>query len=376
MNFNEIISKLDHVANNPKEMLDGYLKDGKKVVGMFPVYTPGEIVHAAGMVPMGLWGGKTEINQAKQYFPAFACSIMQAIDEYGLKGTYKGLSAVVVPCMCDTLITMSQNWKSGIKDIEMIPFVHPQNRKIEAGVKFLMAEYEHVKAKIEAIAGKEITEEELQASIAVYNENRLALQEFVELVSTHLNTVTPKMRSAVIKSGHFMLKEEHTALVKELNELLKAMPEEKFDGKKVYVTGIIYDDPEILDLMEENKLAIAYDNVAQETRQFATLVPEKGDTAMERLARQWQEIEGCTLAYDPYKKRGQMIIDQVKAHDIDGIIYALMKFCDPEEYDYPIIKKEFEDAGIPHLYLEVEQEQTNKGQIETKLQTFADLLSV
>lgn len=373
MNFNEIISKLQFASENPQEIAKQYVAEGKKVVGVMPVYTPEEIVHAAGMVPVGLWGGNVEINDAKQYFPAFACSIMQSILEFGLKGTYKDLSAVVIPAMCDTLICMTQNWKSGVKDMPMIAFVHPQNRKIEAGVKYLVAEYEGVKAKLEEVAGKEITEEELTKSIDVYNEHRKVMQEFVELVPKHLNTITPAIRNAVIKSGLYMLKEEHTALVKELNEILRNSDEEVFEGKKVLVTGIIFDQKEVLEILEENNIAIAYDNTAQESRQFMTLVPE-GATALERLARQWSDIEGCTLAYDPQKKRGAMIADDVKRLGLDGVVYALLKFCDPEEYDYPIVKEDLEAAEIPCLYLEVEQESTNSEQIRTRVQTFAEML--
>lgn len=373
MNFNEIISKLQFASENPKEVAKQYVAEGKKVVGVMPVYTPEEIVHAAGMVPVGLWGGNVEINDAKQYFPAFACSIMQSILEFGLKGTYKDLSAVVIPAMCDTLICMTQNWKSGVKDMPMIAFVHPQNRKIEAGVKYLVAEYEGVKAKLEEVAGKEITEEELTKSIDVYNEHREVMQEFVELVPKHLNTITPAIRNAVIKSGLYMLKEEHTALVKELNGILRNSDEEVFEGKKVLVTGIIFDQKEVLEILEENNIAIAYDNTAQESRQFMTLVPE-GATALERLARQWSDIEGCTLAYDPQKKRGAMIAEDVKRLGLDGVIYALLKFCDPEEYDYPIVKEDLEAADIPCLYVEVEQESTNSEQIRTRVQTFAEML--
>lgn len=375
MNIQEIISKLEFVANNPKKQMEEYTSSGKKVVGVLPVYTPEEIVHAADMVPMGIWGGNTEVNQAKQYFPAFACSIMQSIAEYGLKGSYKGLSAVVIPCMCDTLICMTQNWKSGVKDIPMIPFVHPQNRKIEAGVEYLMAEYNGIKEKLEKIAGKEISEEKLKESISIYNEHRKTMQEFVELVPKRLNTITPYIRNIVIKSGNFMLKEEHTAFVRELNEQLKTMPDEIFLGKKVLVTGIILDSKEVLDVLYENQIAVAFDNVAQETRQFKTFVPEKGKNSIERLARQWSEIEGCTLAYDPEKKRGKMIVEDVKRLELDGVIYALMKFCDPEEYDYPIVKADLEEADIPHVYIEIEQQSSNSEQIRTRVQTFVEMLS-
>ncbi|WP_101773693.1 2-hydroxyacyl-CoA dehydratase subunit D [Peptostreptococcus faecalis] len=374
MALNELISKFEYAANNPKQLMKDYLASGNKVVGCAPVYTPEEIVHASGMIPMGIWGGQVELESANQYFPAFACSIMQSIMEYGLRGSYNGLSAIIIPCMCDTLICMTQNWKSGVTSIPMIPFVYPQNRKIQAGVDYLITEFEGVKKKLEDICGHEITEESMAKSIDIYNEHRAVMREFVELVPDYLNTITPYIRNCVIKSGHFMKKEDHTELVKELNKTLKAMPKENFTGKKVLVTGIILDSKEILDVFESNNIAVAYDNTAQESRQFMTPVPD-GDNALERLARQWSNIEGCTLAYDPYKKRGKMIVENVKRLDLDGVVYAMMKFCDPEEYDYPIVKMDLDGAEIPHLYIETEQQSTSIEQIRTRIQTFADILA-
>ena len=52
-----------------------------------------------------------------------------------------------------------------------------------------------------------------------------------------------------------------------------------------------------------------------------------------------------------------------------------MKFCDPEEYDYPVVKDDFDAADIPNLYIEVEQESSNAEQIRTRVQTFVEMLS-
>lgn len=374
MKINEIISRLEYAANHPKEMLKEHVDAGYKAIGCFPVFCPEELVHAAGMVPMGIWGGNIEIVKAKEYFPAFACSLVQAILEYGIKGSYSGLSGVIIPAMSDTLITLTQNWKSAIKDIPMIGFVHPQNRKIEAAVDYLVTEYELVKSKLEEISGKKITEEALKNSIDIFNEHRRVMMEFVEMVPDYLNTFTPTLRSAIIKSGHFMRKEEHTQLVKELIEHYKAEPKEKFNGKKVLVTGIILDDKNILEILENNDLAIAYDNVAHETVQFATPIPERGKTQIERLARQWSDIEACSLAYDPEKKRGKLIAEDVKRLGLDGVLYAMLAFSDYEEYDYPIFKKDMEAAGIPHLLFEVEQGSPSIEQLRTRVQTFAEIL--
>ena len=41
----EILAEFKDIADNPRKQLDKYLAQGKKVVGVFPVYTPEELVH-------------------------------------------------------------------------------------------------------------------------------------------------------------------------------------------------------------------------------------------------------------------------------------------------------------------------------------------
>ena len=69
----ELLAQLHEVAANPRKQLDKYLAEGKKVVAV-TYYTPQEIVHSMGLVPMGVWGADMEINEAKKYYPAFICS--------------------------------------------------------------------------------------------------------------------------------------------------------------------------------------------------------------------------------------------------------------------------------------------------------------
>ena len=111
MAVNELLAQLHEVAASPKKQLDKYLAEGKKVVAVAPVYTPQEIIHSMGLVPMGVWGADMEINEAKKYYPAFICSIMQTILELGIKGEYEGVSAIVIPSLCDSLKCLGQNWK-------------------------------------------------------------------------------------------------------------------------------------------------------------------------------------------------------------------------------------------------------------------------
>ena len=152
--LNQHLAALKAACDDPAGRLRHYISQGKKVVGCFPPYAPEELVHAAGMIPMGLWGGRAELKLSKSYLPAFACPIMQANMEFGLNSAYRGLSAVMIPALCDTLRCMTQNWRYGVRDIPMIPIVYPQNRTSPASVDYLIGEYETVNTMLYTITGQ------------------------------------------------------------------------------------------------------------------------------------------------------------------------------------------------------------------------------
>ena len=370
----EIINEFKAIADNPRKAMDDYKKEtGKGAVGIMPVYCPEEIVHAAGYLPIGMWGAqKKQISKARTYLPPFACSIMQSVMELQLEGVYDDLEAVIFSVPCDTLKCMSQKWN---RPVPAIVFTHPQNRKIakDAASVFAREEFNIVKEKLEDILDVHISNKAIKNSIAVYNENRAACREFSDVAAEYAAVVTPSDRHAVIKARWFMEKSRHTALVKELIAALKAEPAPEFKGKKIIVTGIQVEPYDVLDIFQENGFAIVADDLAQETRNFRQDVPDDDDALM-ALARAWNEFDGCSLATDANKPKGQMIIDAVKKYGADAVVVCMMKFCDPEEFDYPILLQEFEAAGVKNLYIEVDQESTAFEQVKTRIQTFAEIL--
>ncbi len=86
------------------------------------------------------------------------------------------------------------------------------------------------------------------------------------------------------------------------------------------------------------------------------------------------DLRGDTFFYEEDKSKGKNLIRAVKDNQADGVVVCMYKFCDPEEFDYPVYKKELEDAGIPILYLEVDQQMDSMEQIRTRLQTFSEML--
>ncbi|HIY04840.1 MAG TPA: 2-hydroxyacyl-CoA dehydratase family protein [Candidatus Anaerotignum merdipullorum] len=368
-----ILSQLKDIAANPKKAMDDYKAEtGKGAVGIMPIYAPEEMVHATGYLPMGIWGaqGKT-ISKARTYLPPFACSIMQQVMELQCEGAYDDLAAVLFSVPCDTLKCLSQKWKG---TSPVIVFTHPQNRGLEAANTFLVKEYELVKAQLEHYLGVKITNADLERSIAIYNENRQVMREFVKVAADYPQVIDAVSRHAVFKARQFMLKEKHTELVKELIAEVKAMPVQPWTGKKVIVAGILLEPNELLDIFNEFGLAIVDDDLAQESRQIRVDVLDGEGGPLYRMAKAWQQMYGCSVATDTKKGRGKMLMNKMVQTGADAVIIAQMKFCDPEEWDYPVLYREFEERGVKNLMIEVDQEVTSFEQVKTRLQSFVEMM--
>ena len=93
--YREILEStpLESVAMQKKEHPD------TKMVGCYPVYTPVELIHSAGMQPVGVLGGgnRLEIAYADSRFQSFVCSIVKSTLELGFTNKLDSLDGIVLP---------------------------------------------------------------------------------------------------------------------------------------------------------------------------------------------------------------------------------------------------------------------------------------
>ena len=372
--YKDTIEKLTAAGLNPgKTIAETKKETGNDLVGVFPIRTPEEVVYAAGCVPIGMWGGHTEITLADKYLQSFCCSIMRINLEYALRGVYNDVKAVLIPTFCDTMKCIVENWKLALPQVPTIAFAYPQHHKLQAGMEFTIDEIKRVKHELELALHKIITNEEVEEAFRVYEDWRKTMREFTALAAQHPEIITAKKRYAIIKAGCYMDKAVYTKLVKEINEGLKSEGPSTFKGIRATVTGIMMEPVDVLDIFEENNIAIVGDDLSHQSRAFRALSPDSG-TVLEKMAGRIAAQEGDTFLYEASKDKGDMLIDMVQETNADAIVLFMMKFCDPEEFDYPILKKQMEEASIPLLYLEVDQQMESYEQLRTRVQSFAEMI--
>ena len=113
--------------------------------------------------------------------------------------------------------------------------------------------------------------------------------------------------------------------------------------------------------------------MAAESRQYRTDAPEDG-TPLQRLASKFSNMGCCSLLYDPQKTRILNIVENARSCGAKGVLMVLTKFCDPEEFDYPLIRRACEAAGLPCIQIEIDRQMQSFEQARTAIETFKDLL--
>ena len=371
MSATERIQSLAAAGRTPKQTILQSMKDtGKKAIGCFPIYLPEEIIYASGLLPVGMWGGQTAMKEVDRYIQGFGCSIMRANMELGIRGTYRFLEAIVIPTYCDTMKSILANWIIAVEEPKVLPYTVLQNRQSSGSLAFILHQNEKLRGELAQLIGRPITDGDIEEAFAVYEAYRAAMRRFVALVKDYPVSLNPTDRHLVMKAAWFMDKKLYTQQLTELMDELEAQPKERSVGPKVVVTGLMTEPVKLLEAFTENGYTFVADDLAHESRQFRTLSRNEG-TTMERIACRMLDLRGDTFFYEENKSKGPRLIQAVKELGADGVVVCMFKFCDPEEFDYPVYKKELEEAGVPMLYIEVDQQMDSIEQLRTRIQSFA-----
>ena len=133
---------------------------GRKAIGYMPLYVPREIVHAAGMLPVGILGGgdQIEVIQGDAYYQSYICRIPRSTLELGLTGRLDCLDGMLFPSICDVIRNLSGMWQIMFPGKYVRYFDVPQNFDDAIGGRFYVNELQGLREDLGKLAGKPISD--------------------------------------------------------------------------------------------------------------------------------------------------------------------------------------------------------------------------
>jgi benzoyl-CoA reductase subunit C len=356
-------------------------RPGRKVIGYMPVYVPREIVHAAGMLPLGILGGGAdlEVIHGDAYYQSYICRIPRSTLELAVTGRLDFVDGMMFPSICDVIRNLSGIWQILFKDKYVRYFDAPQNFRDEVGGVFYCNELRELREGLGKLAGREITDDDIRRSIAVYNENRRVVNEVYDFRSA-----TPwKAPSAevylLMRAGMVLPPEEHTALMREYLAAAEAENRPMRDNCRVLLTGVFCEQPplNLIKSLEISGCYIVDDDLLLVTRWLLSEVPTAGDP-IGNLARAFLHQSAQTAAkYEADREqKGSYLIDAIRRRNADGVIFAAPSFCDPALLDQPMMISRLEALGIPYITMQYAENSGQMQPIREQSGTFADSIKL
>jgi benzoyl-CoA reductase subunit C len=354
---------------------------GRKAIGYMPIYVPRELVHAAGMLSVGILGGgdQIEVIQGDAYYQSYICRIPRSTIELALTGRLDCLDGMLFPSICDVIRNLSGMWQILFKDKYVRYFDVPQNYEDAIGGTFYINELQILRDDLGKMRGAPITDEELNASIRVYNANRRAVQDLYAYRAKNPWQAPTSEVYLVLRAGMVLPPEEHTQLVRDYIAAAEALPRPKRDNARVVLNGSFCEQPP-LGLIKSIEMAGCYivdDDFMLVTRWLLDDVPASGNP-LEELSKAFLHRSATTAAkYDAKREdKGVFLLKQIKTSGAEGVIFAAPSFCDPALLERPMLQDVLSKHKVPHTAFKYAENTGQMAPIREQAGTFADSIKL
>lgn len=379
MNIDSTIQHWKEVIQDPTFPSVREWKDrtGRKAVGYFPVYTPMELLHAAGLLPVGIMGaGNTlEITHADARFGSFICSIVKSTMELGLRDHLRVFDAMIFNSICDSARNLAFLFKRNFSPDLFVEYMHfPQNPRSESSIDYFETELQRVQHDLEPFAATPITNESLNESIMAYNLNRALLRELYSLRTRAPHLLSTPELYVLLKAGNFLPPEEHTAILEQALVEIPMRQRKTRDKVRVVLEGSFCEQPplELLEAMDEAGCSVVEDDLVLGRRWFLDDVPLNGNP-LHSLADSYV-TRSCysSVRHDWGKTRMQGLLNKVRDSKAEAVVFCIAKFCEPAYFDYVLFKDMLEKENIPHLLVEFEEKMWTFEKARNEIETFVE----
>ena len=349
---------------------------GGKVVAVYPVWAPAEVIHAAGMLPLSLLGGGTsvELTHADARFQSFVCSIAKSTLELGFQGLVKGVDGFVYSNICDVARNLSSIYQRNFQDV-FVEYLHlPQNSTSASVAVYCASELRRLAAGFEKALGLGVTPMALSKSIDVYNALRARLRAFYAFRIAEPQKLSTVDLYVVLRAATLVPPEEAIPL---LDTLLAELPQRSArprDRLRVVIEGAFCEQPPIglLEVLEDAGCYVVEDDLLLGWRWITGDVAGEGDPYDRLGAAYVNQAVPSSTRHEGREHRSVGLIEKVRRANAQAVIFMPAKFCEPALFDYVLMRQGLELAGIPHMLVEFEEKMWTFERTRNEIETFVE----
>jgi len=342
---------------------------GRRLFGVFPAQYPREIFWAMNAVPVEIWDPPIETANANVHLQPYICSVVKSGLALILEGKTKILDGFLFPHTCDSI----QNLASVVNDylgleIPCCFFYHPKAPFGKSTRDYYTNQLKSLAGVLEGHLGP-VGSDELKRRVTQGLDLHRRLADAYEMrrsgaIAASNTSFYRNVRLAEYQHPDDFLSGFETFLAVSKGENLK--------GPAVILSGIL-PHPEILRLLDQQGVRVVDDDLLSCGRRMPLRFGEAQDP-YEILVENYFAMPPCPTRGSPIQERIDFMMDKAQASEAQGIIFCVIKFCEPECFDVPEMVAAAKEAGLKTLILDLEVNQPLSGQLATRVEAFVEML--
>ena len=353
---------------------------GKKIIAHLLPDVPEEIIYASGAFPIPVLATDRARDISHVHLPSFTCELIREPLEMALNNELEFMDGMIIPYVCDSTRAFSQVWELNFPGLFNYTFWIPKRPDGVTRKRFLLHEMVRLKNNLEVFLEHEIADTDLRQSIRIYNLNRKLLRQLHQMKVRSHSTINNSDYRAIMTASMLMPKEQSNQMLQMLLENLRTTTrcyEERTEKKhvRVFLFGSLCESSLFFEYIDKAGIDVVDDNLYNGTRYFLVDVDEGADP-MESLVNRHFAKDPMSCFHFPRTQWERHIRERVEKSEIEGFLFINLKYCEPMEFDYPLIKEVLQELDVPSLFLEVEFSSGSLAQIQTRLEAFAEMLRV
>jgi benzoyl-CoA reductase subunit C len=346
---------------------------GGKVLGHFQVYFPEELADAADVLPVKFRGAQVDRDAADARFGSYICSILRTSLELALSGKLEPDLFVTHP-ICDAARNLAGIWSRNVDSSAQILYL-PQNPNSAFAGQYLEEEYRRMLSDIEEVAGRTVTDADIRASIATFNENRRLMRDLYRIKRETPWKLPVHEAYVLVAVGGLVFREEHNELLRAAIPQIEAREAKKQDNIRVVFEGGFCEQPP-LDLLH----AIAQFCYVVDDDLLIGLRYILDDVSLEApplraLAEGYlNQSSYSPVQHDLRKPKEKMLLERIRGSEAEACIVSAAKMCEPGLDEHVAYGEMLEEEGIPYFVTEFEERMSSFDHLQIQLETFVENL--
>lgn len=338
------------------------------MAAVLPIHYSRALFRAFGILPVEVWGPPRVVpGQGSTHLQAYVCSICHNALSFLQSSGLETADVIMVPHACDSLQGLGSVLLDYIKPRQAVIPLYVPREKRQSDLEFLAAEFEAVYQQLVEITELEPSDEVLSTCI----EREEGADHL--LLKLHLqNRFLPLSNSEIyriIRSREYLPAETFSRVAE---AVLALCGDVLRPGTPILLEGIVPEPSAIFEMLTEFEAAVVGDDLAScRRRTYPTSIAQN---PFERMAERIVHSSPDPTRGSPLQERLDFLQSMATDTGAKGIVFYIVKFCEPELFDIPILRQALKSQGLPSILIEVDLNARLSQQIRTRLGAFLEMI--